>query len=103
MSVTIQIPTALRSYTGGLAVVNVAAVNVAAVNVAGFTVGEALTALTDAHPALAKHLRAETGELRSFVNVYLQDEDIRFLGRELAPVRDGDVLTIVPSIAGGTL
>lgn len=91
MPVTIHIPTALRSYTGGSA----------AVSVDGTTAGEALAALTTTFPALSKHLRTDDGALRSFVNVYLGDEDIRFLGREAAPLKTGDSLTIVPSIAGG--
>lgn len=91
MPVTIHIPTALRSYTDGNA----------AVSVDGATAGEALAALTTNFPALSKHLRSDDGALRSFVNVYLGDEDIRFLGREAAPLKAGDSLTIVPSIAGG--
>ncbi len=91
MSVTFRIPTALRPYTEGLATVQVD----------GETAGAALTSLTAAYPTLARHLRTETGELRSFVNVYLNDEDIRALGRESTPLRQGDTLTIVPSIAGG--
>lgn len=91
MSVQIQIPTALRSYTGGQA----------SVSVSGETAGAALEALTASYPTLAKHLRGEDGRLRSFVNVYLNDEDIRFLGREATPLKGGDTLVIVPSIAGG--
>lgn len=91
MPVTIHIPTALRAYTDGNS----------AVFVDGETAGAALSALTDAYPTLARHLRGEDGTLRSFVNVYLNDEDIRFLGREAAPLKPGDALTIVPSIAGG--
>lgn len=91
MSVAIQIPTALRSYTAGNA----------SVDVEGATAGEALTALTSRFPTLSRHLRSEDGALRSFVNVYLNDEDIRFLQREATPVKAGDTLIIVPSIAGG--
>lgn len=91
MSVQIQIPTALRSYTDGLSTVAVA----------GDTAGAALDALTASYPTLAKHLRGEDGRLRSFVNVYLNDEDIRFLGKEATPLKGGDTLIIVPSIAGG--
>lgn len=92
MSVEIAIPTALRGFTGGRATVPVQAA----------TVGEALAALTGAHPALAAQLRTPEGKLRSFVNVYLNDEDIRFVeGGEGAPVKAGDQLVIVPSIAGG--
>jgi len=92
MSVTIHIPTPLRAYTDGRA----------AVEVDGATVGEALGALTAAHPGLARHLRDKSGQLRSFVNVYLGDEDIRFLDREATPVAPGQELLIVPSIAGGS-
>ena len=91
MSVTIQIPTALRTYSDGNA----------SVEVAGATVREALDALTTAHTGLQRHLRTDSGTLRSFVNVYLNDEDIRYLGKEDTAVADGDTLTIVPSIAGG--
>lgn len=88
---TIHIPTPLRAYTG----------QQAAVTVDGATVGEALNALTTAHPGLAKHLRDGEGKLRSFVNVYLGDEDIRFLEKEATPITGAAELTIVPSIAGG--
>lgn len=91
MTVSVQIPTALRAYTDGLA----------SVPVAGSTAGEALDALTTSYPTLAKHLRTDDGKLRSFVNVYLNDEDIRFLQKESTAVADGDTLIIVPSIAGG--
>ena len=92
MAITIQIPTALRAYTDGQA----------AVDVDGATVAEALGALTTRHATLTNHLRTKEGKLRSFVNVYLNDEDIRYLDKEGTAVSDGDVLTIVPSIAGGT-
>ncbi|TNE84145.1 MAG: molybdopterin-synthase adenylyltransferase MoeB [Deltaproteobacteria bacterium] len=89
----IHIPTPLRPYTGGQA----------SVEVAGATVAESLAALTTAHPDLARHLRDNNGKLRSFVNVYLGDEDIRFLDGEATAIDDGAELTIVPSIAGGNL
>ena len=63
--------------------------------------GEALGALTTRYPSLQKHLRDAEGKLRSFVNVYLGEEDIRFLQKEATPVGAGAELTIVPSIAGG--
>lgn len=91
MSVSIRIPTALRPYTDGCA----------AVDVDADTAGAALDALTTAHPRLATHLRGPDGRLRSFVNVYRNDEDIRSLEREATPVKSGDTLVIVPSIAGG--
>jgi proteasome lid subunit RPN8/RPN11/molybdopterin converting factor small subunit len=91
MSVTIAIPAALRAYTDGQASVRVAAT----------TAGQALDSLTTTFPGLARHLRDGEGKLRTFVNVYLQDEDIRFLQKDATPLKDGDTLVIVPSIAGG--
>jgi molybdopterin converting factor small subunit len=91
MAITIHIPTALRSYAG----------NNASVDVSGATVGDALSDLTTQYPDLSKHLRTGDGKLRSFVNVYLEDEDIRYLDKEATPVADGAELSIVPSIAGG--
>lgn len=92
MAVEITIPTALRAYTDKQAVVSVE----------GATVAAALQSLTDTHPGLAKHLRDSAGKLRSFVNVYLDDEDIRFLPeKEQTPLAAGASLIIVPSIAGG--
>ncbi len=91
MTATIHIPTPLRPYTDGQA----------AVEVEGATVGEALDALLANHEGLSHHLRDDSGRLRSFVNVYLGDEDIRFLDQEATPLEDGAELTIVPSIAGG--
>jgi molybdopterin synthase sulfur carrier subunit len=87
----IVIPTPLRQY----------AQKQPAVDVPGATVGEALDALTTQNPDLRKHLYTEEGKLRSFVNVYLNDEDIRYLEKENTPVQDNDTLYIVPSIAGG--
>lgn len=87
----IHIPTPLRAYTN----------NVATVSVSGSTVGEALESLLTTHEGLRKHLRDDSGKLRSFVNVYLGDEDIRFLDKEDTVISEGQELTIVPSIAGG--
>ena len=88
---TIRIPTPLRPYTGGQA----------EVPVSGATVGAVLTDLTTRHPALKQHLYTEAGELRAFVNIFLNDEDIRHGRGVEAPVQDKDRLMIVPSIAGG--
>jgi sulfur-carrier protein adenylyltransferase/sulfurtransferase len=91
MAVTITIPTALRQYAGGSSELEVEATNV----------GEALERLTNAHAELRKHLYNERNTLRNFVNVYVNDEDIRHgAGLETA-VKDGDTVMIVPSIAGG--
>ena len=89
--IKVLIPTPLRQYTG----------KQESVQVSGSTVGEALTALTTEHPDLRKQLYNDEGKLRSFVNVYLNDEDIRYLSKDATAVNAGDTLTIVPSIAGG--
>ncbi len=72
------------------------------VELPGATVAEVLAALTARFPELKKNLYSEEGKLRSFVNVYLNDEDIRYIGKESAAVQDSDTLSIVPSIAGGS-
>src|SRR5438270_11320812 len=87
----IHIPTPLRQYAGKQATVDVRAA----------TVREALTQLTAQHPDLKRHLYTDDGKLRTFVNVYLNDEDIRYLQKEATPVKESDSLSIVPSIAGG--
>jgi molybdopterin converting factor small subunit len=71
------------------------------VEAAGATVGEVLTALTTRYPDLKKQLYNDEGKLRSFVNVYLNDDDIRYLSKDATPVAAADTLSIVPSIAGG--
>jgi len=91
MPVKIQIPTPLRPYTGHQAVVEID----------GKNVGELLQNLTARHADLRTHLFSADGKLRSFVNVYLNDEDIRYLHREETPVTSADTLSIVPSVAGG--
>ena len=63
--------------------------------------GEALNALVTRHPDLRKHLYTEDGKLRAFVNLYVNDEDIRYLQKEATALKDGDSISIVPSIAGG--
>lgn len=88
---TIHIPTPLRQYAG----------KQPAIDVAGKTVAEALGDLVAQHPDLRRHLYTEEGKLRSFVNVYLNDEDVRYMEKEATPVTDGDNISIVPSIAGG--
>ena len=88
---TILIPTPLRPFTD----------KQEAVQVSGGTVGELLTQLTTKYDGLRRHLYTDDGRLRSFVNVYVNDEDIRYLEREQTPVKDGDTLSIIPSVAGG--
>jgi len=87
----IHIPSPLRQYTG----------KQASVDVPGKTVDEALTGLVSQHPDLKRHLYKEDGTLRAFVNVYVNDEDMRYLQKEATVLKDGDTLSIVPSIAGG--
>src|SRR3954471_1758764 len=91
MANTIHIPTPLRPFTD----------KQEAVQVSGVTVGELLADLTTKYDGLRKHLYTEEGKLRNFVNVYLNDEDIRYLQKEQTPVKPGDSLSIVPSVAGG--
>ncbi|MDE3199153.1 MAG: MoaD/ThiS family protein [Acidobacteriota bacterium] len=71
------------------------------VELPGATVGEVLTALTTKYPDLRKNLYNDEGKLRSFVNVYLNDEDIRYIDKEATPAAAADTISIVPSIAGG--
>jgi adenylyltransferase/sulfurtransferase len=87
----IRIPTPLRAYTQGEK----------ELELPGSTVGEALQALGDQFPAVKTHLFDENGKLRSYVNLYLNDEDIRSLAGEDTPIESGDKLMIIPSIAGG--
>ncbi|HET6922274.1 MAG TPA: ubiquitin-like small modifier protein 1 [Anaeromyxobacteraceae bacterium] len=88
---TVHIPAPLRPYAGQRAELDLAA----------GTVGEALSELVSRHPDLRRHLYGEDGRLRSFVNVYLNDQDIRYLDKEATAVKEGDTLSIVPSVAGG--
>lgn len=92
MAVSILIPTALRGFAGGKSEVTVEA----------STAGEALATLTTEHPSLRKHLFTDDGKLRSFVNVYVGDEDIRHTSGLDTPVPPGGTVMIVPSIAGGS-
>jgi adenylyltransferase/sulfurtransferase len=92
MTVTVSIPTPLRSFTAGQD----------SVSLAGDTVGQVLDGLLATHSGLRRHLVQEDGRLRNFVNLYLNETDIRHLSSTATPVQPGDVLTIVPSIAGGS-
>ena len=71
------------------------------VDLSGATVGDLLAALTSQYSELRKHLYSDEGKLRSFVNIYVNDEDIRYLSKDATPVKDSDTVSIVPSIAGG--
>jgi MoaD family protein len=87
----VLIPTPLRQYAD----------KKDTVDLSGATVGEVLSALTTQFGDLRKHLFNDEGKLRSFVNVYVNDEDIRYLDKEKTAIKDGDTVSIVPSIAGG--
>jgi molybdopterin converting factor small subunit len=88
----IYIPTPLRQYAG----------KQDAVDVHASTVSDALSKLTTTHPDLKRHLYTDDGKLRAFVNLYLNDEDVRYLSdKENTTVKEGDHLSIIPSIAGG--
>ena len=91
MPVTIEIPPAFRRFTDGVPKVACSAT----------TVAEALDALTKQFPGLSRHVRDESGQIRQFLNIYLNEEDIRFLGGESCALREGDRVLLVPSIAGG--
>ena len=88
---TVRIPTQLRTLTGGSS----------EVTVEGTTVAEVLKALDAAHPGFQDRLFDESGSLRRFVNVFVADEDIRFLQGVDSPVTDGQTVSIVPAVAGG--
>jgi sulfur-carrier protein len=90
MAIEVRIPTILRTYTGGEK----------AVEGSGSTLGELLIDLDGRYGGLRERLVDDAG-LRRFVNVYLNDEDVRFLGGLAAPVSDGDTVTVLPAVAGG--
>ena len=91
MAVTVRIPTQLRELSGGAS----------EISAEPGTVDEVLRALEAAHPGFAERLFDEQGELRRFVNVFVAEEDIRFLDGLNTPVADGATVSIVPAVAGG--
>ena len=91
MAIEVRIPTILRSYTGGAK----------AVDGAGDTIADLLTDLDARYPGLRGRLITAEGGLHRFVNVYVNDEDVRFLGALDAKLNDGDSVTILPAVAGG--
>ena len=92
MPVTIEIPTAFRRFTAGNPKVDCTAT----------TIAEALKELTTRFPDLSRHVRDDSGQIRQFLNIYLNEEDIRFLGGESCCLKEGDRVLLVPSIAGGS-
>ena len=91
MPTRILIPTPLRVYAGKQEVIEVE----------GRTVGELLANMTAEYTELRKHLYNEDGRLRAFVAIFLNDDDIRFLDKEATPVKEGDTVSIIPTVAGG--
>jgi sulfur-carrier protein len=91
MTITVQIPAALRRHTAGTDKLTCSATNL----------GELFTVLDQKFPDLKPHLRDEAGQIRRFLNVYVNEEDIRFLGGNTYAFSDGDEVLLVPSIAGG--
>ena len=91
MAVSVRIPTILRTYTAGSAEVSVEAA----------TLGEVIDALEAAHPGLRDRVLDESGKLRRFVNVYVDDDDVRFAEGLATPTKDGANVSIIPAVAGG--
>ncbi len=91
MSVEIRIPTLLRTHTGGQSTVEAT----------GTTLGEVFADVGSRHPGLAAQLRDGEGNLHKFMNVYINDDDVRYLGKLEAPVKEGDKIAILPAVAGG--
>jgi adenylyltransferase/sulfurtransferase len=92
MAIEVQIPTALRSYADGRETLEIA----------GDTVEAILQAIASGYPDLKPHLFSPDGSLRNFVNIYVNDDDVRYLQNRETPLKDGDVITIVPAVAGGS-
>ncbi len=93
MDVHVRIPAPLKKLAGEQDVIKSQ----------GETVGEVLQWLTDAYPGLKERLRDEKGEVRRFINIYVNDEDIRFIQNLKTPLKEGDRISIIPAIAGGGL
>ncbi len=91
MSVKVRIPTPLRKLTN----------NEELVEVSANTIGEVFTELQTLYPGIQERLLDEKGEVRRFVNVYVNEEDIRFLQNQQTPLKAGDEISIIPAIAGG--
>jgi len=91
MAVTVRIPTTLRPMSGGNATVSVEA----------GTLAEVIARLNDAHPGFADRLLDEQGALRKFVNIFVSDDDVRYLQGMNTPVPDGETVSIIPAVAGG--
>lgn len=91
MPITVQIPTALRRHTAGVSSIECAASNL----------DQLFSVLDEKFPDLRPHLRDDKGQIRRFLNIYVNEEDIRFLGGQAYAFQEGDEVLLVPSIAGG--
>jgi len=91
VAVTVRLPTIMRTHAGGQS----------EVSAEGSTIGEVVDFLVREYPGTATHLKAPDGGVHKFVNVYLNDEDVRYLGKLDTPVKDGDQVSILPAVAGG--
>ena len=91
MTASVRIPTVLRPAMGGEALVDVE----------GATIGEVLESLTSSHPAIRGQILNDDGSLHRFLNVYVNDDDVRYIGGVDAPVANGDEITLLPAVAGG--
>jgi len=91
LSVTVRLPTIMRSHAGGQS----------EVKAEGATIGEVVNDLVRQFPGTATHLKAPDGGVHKFVNVYLNDEDVRYLQKLDTPVKEGDQVSILPAVAGG--
>ena len=92
MKITVEIPSALRRFTDG----------VQTIECSSETLPDLLGEIEQRFPAISKHLRDDSGQVRRFVNIYVNEEDIRFLGGESCCLKEGDRVLLVPSIAGGS-
>jgi len=93
MAVTVRVPTILRTYTGGSSEVSLVD--------AGNTLATALAALETAAPGIQTRILDDNGDLRRFVNVYVDDEDVRFTDGLATPVTDSSAIAVIPAVAGG--
>jgi molybdopterin synthase sulfur carrier subunit len=91
MAITVRVPTPLQKVTGGKS----------EIETTGSNIKEVIENLEKVYPGVKERLYSEEGELRRFINIYVNEEDIRFLDSENTPVKDGDVISIIPAIAGG--
>jgi len=91
MAITVRVPTPLQKVTGGKS----------EVETTGSTIKEAIENLEKEYPGVRERLYSEEGELRRFINIYVNEEDIRFLDSENTAIKDGDVISVIPAIAGG--